>query len=117
MMKDNTISRKTHNISGSGNRPSVLGGDRDLDRTDRLSGPLTLLLQYMYVLIRVNKAIQLILHRYFVWIPSNLYPVSQAIHQNSNFRKETMLDLCDTRASNLSPVCLKQSMKTVIFRK
>ena len=39
-----------------------------------------------------------------MWIPSNLYPVSQAINESSHFRNKTFLDLCDTCASNLYPV-------------
>ena len=31
-----------------------------------------------------------------MWIPSNLYPVFQAINQYRIFRNKTMLGLCDT---------------------
>ena len=81
--------------------------------TDHLSGPCTLLLQYIYPrkailpgsypsrlsLQSQSTTVQLLLRRYVVRIPSNFYRLSQAINQRSSFRNTIMLDLRDTYAN------------------
>ena len=72
--------------------------------TDRLSDYLRCCCFSTCTHVKLSFQAQLLLHRCFVWIPSNLHPVSQAINQSCNFRNKTMLDLCDTCASNIYSV-------------
>ena len=94
-MEANTISRKNKHWSHIGNRSSVLGDDTYIKRP--LVWALTLLLQCMYSCKAILPGSASSTWA-FVWNTSNLYPVSQAINQNSNLRNKAMLDLCDTCA-------------------